>query len=241
MKKVLITGGTGALGREIIKILSSQKQYEIFFTFAKSVEKAQKLEKEFNAKSIKVLDSDISKLPNNFDIVINNVGFGGFGGLTDAVNDEILRKAFEINVMLPFKICKKVLPHMTKNKWGRIVNVSSILGLVAGEYTVSYNTTKFALNGLTRTIAKEYAKYNITCNSVCPAAIGEQGMAIDAAKFYSKTEKEFNEEIKAYETSTPIGRMAKLSEIANTILFLISDQASYINGVSLPVDGGKLA
>jgi NAD(P)-dependent dehydrogenase (short-subunit alcohol dehydrogenase family) len=241
MKKVLITGGTGAIGQELVKTLSVQNKYDIYFTYAHSLKEANKIAKKFNSKPIQVIDSDISNLPNNFDIIINNAGYGAFGDLTHTVDDKLMREAFEINLMLPFKIIKLVLPHMMEQKWGRIVNISSIMGLAGFEYTVSYNSTKFALNGLTRTVAKEYAKHNITCNSVCPAAIGEKGMAITAAKFYSQDEKEFKEEIDAYSKVTPIGRTAKVSEIIPIILFLISNDASYINGVCLPIDGGRLA
>ncbi|MDD4995015.1 MAG: SDR family NAD(P)-dependent oxidoreductase [Patescibacteria group bacterium] len=241
MKKILITGGTGALGKELLEILSLKKRYEISFTYNSSKKEAGALGKKFSARPIQVVDLDIRKVPKNFDIVINAVGVGSFGGATHTVKDEMMRKAFEVNLMLPFKISKLVLPHMMKQNWGRIVNISSINGLRGYEYTVSYNVTKFALNGLTRTMAKEYAKYNITCNSICPAAIGRKGMAINAARFYSKNTEEFKREIINYEQSTPIGRMADLLEIVNTISFFISEEASYINGVCLPVDGGKLA
>jgi NAD(P)-dependent dehydrogenase (short-subunit alcohol dehydrogenase family) len=241
MKKILIIGGTGALGQKLIEILSLKKLYEISFTYNSSAKAAKALNKKYQANPIQVIDSDINHVPRNFDIVINAAGVGSFGELTHTVKDELMRKAFEVNLMLPFKISKIVLPHMMKQNWGRIVNISSINGLRGYEHTVSYNTTKFALNGLTRTMAKEYAKYNITCNSICPSAIGGEGMAIDAAKFYSKNAEEFKDEIKTYEQSTPIGRTADLSEIVNVILFFISEEASYINGVCLPVDGGKLA
>ena len=241
MKKILITGGTGALGQKLVESLFLRKQYDIYFTYNSSKKIAQTLSKKYQAKAIQITDSRISNLPKNFDIVINAAGVGSFGGLTHTVKDELMRQAFEVNLMLPFKISKLVLPYMMKQKWGRIINISSINGLRGYEYTVAYNTSKFSLNGLTRTIAREYAKYNITCNAICPAAIGKDGMAIEAAKFYSKNTKEFNEEIKAYEQATPIGRMADLDEIVNTILFFMSEDSSYINGVCLPVDGGKLA
>lgn len=241
MKKVLITGGTGAIGQEIIKVLSSQNKYDISFTYTHSKKEANLLAKRYKIKAIYIKDSNIKKLPNNFDVVINNAGIGAFGDLTHTVDDKLMKQAFEINLMLPFKIIKLVLPHMMKQKWGRILNISSINGLFGPEYTVAYNSTKFALNGLTRTVAREYAKYNITSNSVCPGAVGEKGMAITAAKFYSQNEEEFKEEVDAYNRVTPIGRTATTTEIANTVAFLISDQASYINGVCLPVDGGRLA
>lgn len=241
MKKVLITGGTGALGQELIKNLSSQNKYDIYFTYAHSSKEANKIAKKFNSKSIQAIDSDISNIPNNFDIVINNAGYGAFGDLTHTVDDKLMREAFEINLMLPFKIIKLVLPYMMKQKWGRIVNISSINGLFGPAYTVAYNSAKFALNGLTRTVAREYADKNITCNSVCPGAIGEKGMAITAAKFYSQNQDEFQNEIEAYSKATPIERTATVTEIASVVGFLISDEASYINGVCLPVDGGRLA
>ncbi len=241
MKKVLITGGTGALGQKLVEILSLQHKFDIYFTYNSSKKTAEILSEKYDAHSLQITGLDISLIPEDFDIVVNAVGFGAFGGLTHTVDEQLMKQAFEVNLMLPFKITKLVLPHMMKKKWGRIVNISSISGLIGGEYMVSYSTTKFALNGLTKTVAKEYAKYNVTCNSICPAAIGEKGMAITAAKFYSKNTKEYKEEIKAYEQSTPIGRMAYLLEIANTVLFFISDEASYINGVCLPIDGGKLA
>ena len=168
MKKLLITGGTGVLGQKLVETLSLQKRYEIFFTYNGSKKIAKDLSEKFHVKSIQVTDADISNVPRKIDIVVNAAGVGAFGGLTHTVSDLLMHKAFEVNLMLPFKISKLVLPHMMKQNWGRIVNISSINGLRGYEYTVSYNTTKFALNGLTRTIAKEYAKYNITCNIMYP-------------------------------------------------------------------------
>ena len=122
------------------------------------------------AQAVKVIDADIRALPDDFDVLVNNAGVGAFCDVIHTV-EGIMRRAFEVNVMLPFKTIKLVLPHMMARKWGRIVNISSTNSLQAVEKMVPYNMAKSALNGLTRTVAREYAAYGIACNAVCPGGI----------------------------------------------------------------------
>lgn len=114
MKKILITGGTGSLGQKLVEILSLQNKFDIYFTYSGSKKEAQILSEKYQAHSLQVTGLDISLIPKNFDIVVNAVGFGAFGGLTHTVDDQLMKQAFEVNLMLPFKIAKLVLPYMMK-------------------------------------------------------------------------------------------------------------------------------
>jgi len=230
MKKVLITGGTGAIGEELVKTFS--KSYDVYFTFNTQKEKATQIAKKYKAKIADACSA------SDFDIIINNAAIDIFGDLALTVDDEIMQMHFDVNVMLPFKIIKQNLPHMIKQKWGRIINISSVCGIKPSTHVISYNVSKAALNMLTKSIAKEYAANGITCNAVAPSTLDEKGMGWEAIKFYGQTPKEFKEEYDACVNAVPAGRLGKIDEVAAAVEFLASDRASFINGVVLPVDGG---
>ena len=128
---------------------------------------------------------------------------------------------------------------MKKQKWGRIINISSIYGIKVEEEILPYNVSKHGLIGLTKTIAKEYAKYGITCNAVCPGTM-DSSMTEYVSKFYTKSEIEKKEYYKEMINQIPAKRFAKPKEIAKMVLFVASDEAGYINGSSLVIDGGSI-
>jgi len=165
---------------------------------------------------------------------VNNAGIIIFGDIAETVPDENMRDTLETNLILPFRLSKLILPHMKKKKWGRIINISSTNSLRPETETVSYNVSKSALNTLTKTIAKESARFGITCNAVAPSLVEGAGTGIESAKYYG-------EDIKTYMEANPTGRLVHAVEVAAAVLFLASDAASFVNGVILPVDGGQTA
>ena len=122
---------------------------------------------------------------------------------------------------------------MKKAGIGSIINISSIQGFKGGKGELMYSSTKFALRGLTRSAALELAEFNIRVNSIHPGAI-ETPMVIEARKRQP-------EAIAAFEKAIPLGRMAKPEEVSNVVLFIASEEASYVTGAEILVDGGSIA
>jgi 3-hydroxybutyrate dehydrogenase len=237
MKKVLITGGTGSLGQALIKNFSEKKEYKIEFTYHNNDKLAMQISKRYKVKAIKL--NQIDNILEDYDVVINSAGIINAFTNTENVNLNDWNEAININLTLPFLIIKKVLPHMKKQKWGRIINISSIYGIKAEEEILPYNVSKHGLIGLTKTVAKEYAKYGITCNAICPGTM-ESDMVEYVSKFYSKNEIEKKKYYKEMINKIPANRLAKPDEIAKIILFIASNATGYINGISLVVDGGSI-
>ncbi len=169
-------------------------------------------------------------------ILVNCVGFARFG-LVQEMSYEDWRKIFDINIHGVFLACKYTLPIIIKEKWGRIVNISSDGGMRAIPKYSAYCAAKFAVIGLTQSLANEVGEYNITVNAVCPAATtGEffdgQAQLFDISK----------EELKKAAISRNIIReMITPKDVANTIAWLCTDDARFITGHSLCVDAGCVA
>jgi NAD(P)-dependent dehydrogenase (short-subunit alcohol dehydrogenase family) len=161
------------------------------------------------------------------DILINNAGINKISPF-DQLDSDDFDKIQSVNVRAPFLLCRAVIPSMKRKKWGRIVNISSVLGKISKEYRGSYSTSKFALDGMTSALAAEVARYGILANCVAPGFIdtqltrtvlGEKGMAEMTSKI-------------------PIGRLGRPEEIATFIVWLASPDNTYISGQNIAIDGG---
>ncbi len=159
------------------------------------------------------------------DVLVNNAGIGHFKDILETSVDEWDR-VININLKGAFLCCKYVVPHMIKAGGGSIINVSSIVGVRGGERCVAYAASKAGLIGLTKALAMDLMKYNIRVNAIAPRAIETQMM-------YEYKGEELAERLKRY----LFGRLGKPEEVANAILFLASDEASYISGEVLVVGG----
>jgi 3-hydroxybutyrate dehydrogenase len=235
--KVFITGGTGTLGLSLINAFFS-KGYAISFQYFKNDKQAAFIEEKYSAKGFKIDFGDSFSLPEiDFDIIINNAGINISDSLTHNVCAEALLNTLKVNVIAPFEICKFYIPAMVKKHWGRIININSIFGLRGVDYNLPYNISKHGLSGLTKTIAKEYIIEGITCNEICPGAIESQLMqriAIRTVEVGTSPEQYLQEVASSY----PGKRMALPKEVSVVALFLASEEASYLNGCSIPVEGG---
>lgn len=231
--KMLITGGTGCLGKSLIK--EFYKDYEVTFTYNSNTEKAIAIEKEYNVKAIKT--SELDNLEYNFDIVINNAGININPTITENFAEEDYEETLKVNVMLPFKIVKNTLPYMKKNNFGRIVTISSIYGKKPEVEMAAYNSSKCAVEALMKTVAKEYGEYGITANNILPTAFDSPVMQEIKRSYLASgmEEKEYDDLLLK---DSPIKRLVTTEEIAKLARFLISKDASFINGVSIPLDGG---
>jgi len=169
------------------------------------------------------------------DIVHNNTGIGDFGGPVE-LDEERWDKVFAVNLKSVFLACKHALPVMERQGGGVITNISSIAGIGVGPYPyIAYYASKAGLNHLTRAIAVAYAAKGIRCNAILPGLI-ETPMAVghpEMLTHYGSLEKL----LAARHAQSPTGHMGDAWDVANAAVWLASDQAKYVNGVLLPVDG----
>lgn len=168
------------------------------------------------------------------DILHNNVGIEVRGGIVDS-SEESWDRVHAINLKSVFLACKEVLPIMESQGGGAIVNVSSTASLKWSPVEfVSYSSSKAALNHLTRVIARQYAPHNIRCNAVVPGMIDTPHVR---TLYRDKSATELNAIMAARNARCPMGRQGSSQEVANAALFLASNEASYVSGVLLVVDG----
>jgi 3-oxoacyl-[acyl-carrier protein] reductase len=234
-KKILITGATGGIGKALVKKFLSLDG-NVLATGTK-IEKLDALKKEF--PKINVLKFDISEhskieefIENvssqltGLDVLVNNAGIN-MDNLSIRMKDEEWKKVIDINLGSTFFLCKYAIKKMLKNKYGRIVNITSIVGHTGNLGQSNYAASKAAIIAMSKSLAIEYAKKNITINCVSPGFI------------QSKMTDNILESIKAVLTSRiPMSKLGTGEDVSNTVAFLSSDAASYITGETIHVNGG---
>jgi NAD(P)-dependent dehydrogenase (short-subunit alcohol dehydrogenase family) len=170
------------------------------------------------------------------DILCNNAGVIRLAGFLD-MSDEVRDFQFDVNIKGVWNCTKAVLPEMKKNRYGKIVIMSSVTGpMVADEGETAYATTKAALWGFTRALAREVAKDGITVNAICPGYI-HTPMAEQVAR--ESDPKNPGAVIQGIAGGVPIGRLGNILEVGELAAFLASDESSYITGTQVVIDGGS--
>ena len=234
-KKILITGATGGIGKALVKKFLSLDG-NVLATGTK-IEKLDALKKEF--PKINILKFDISEhnkiqefIENvssqlvGLDVLVNNAGIN-LDNLSLRMKDEEWKKVIDINLGSTFFLCKHAIKKMLKNKYGRIVNITSVVGHTGNLGQANYAASKAGIIGMSKSLAAEYAKKKITINCVSPGFIVSD-MTLNIA-----------EKVKLYLTSRiPMERLGTGEDVSNTVAFLSSDQASYITGETIHVNGG---
>lgn len=236
-KVAIITGGTRGIGYETVKVFFENKAKVILFGSRKeTVDSAlEKLKKEDiivdgyypNLNDISEIEKVVKEIIEKYgyiDILINNAGISANKSIEETTYDDF-KNIMDINVNAMFNMIKAVEPYMRKNG-GVILNTSSMVSIYGQPKGVGYPTSKFAVNGLTKSLARELAPYNIRVNAVAPG--------ITNTDMVEKLPKEV---IEPLIKTIPLGRIGEPRDIANAFLFLSSDLASYITGVILSVDG----
>ena len=234
-KKILVTGATGGIGKALVQKFVSLEG-NVLATGTKT-EKLDALKKEFpNINILKFDISDHSKIEEfienvasqlvGLDILVNNAGIN-MDNLSLRMKDDEWKKVIDLNLGSTFFLCKYGIKKMLKNKYGRIVNITSVVGHTGNLGQSNYAASKAAIVGMSKSLAIEYAKKNITINCVSPGFI------------QSKMTEGIVESIKAVLTSRiPMAKLGKGEDVANTVAFLSSDAASYITGETIHVNGG---
>lgn len=237
-KVAIVTGGTRGIGLEVVRVFKENGAEVILFgskqeTVNDAVEKLAKqniIVKGYcpNLNNFEEVEKVVDEIINDYhhiDILVNNAGISANKKIDQTTSEEFER-IMQLNVNAIFHMIKAVVPYMKENNGGVILNTSSMVSIYGQPSGVGYPTSKFAVNGLTKSLARELAVFQIRVNAVAPGIINTDMMA--------SLPKEV---IEPLIKTIPLGRIGEPRDIANAFLFLASDMASYITGTILSVDG----
>ena len=242
-KSVLITGGSRGIGGACVKLFA-EAGATVHFTYKTNVDAANKLAQQLGKKK-KVyyykmdfsnevnLENRIVELVNKIkkiDILVNNAGIWEYGE-ADKTSLRDWNKTMQANLTSMFLMTKHVIPQMKKNKFGRIINISSTAGQRGEAFHSHYAASKGAMISYTKSLAVELGEYNITANSVAPGWVDT-----DMCKEVF-SDKKYKEKVRL---DIPVERIATAEDVAGPTLFLASDLARHINGEILNVNGGSV-
>tara|TARA_B100000315_G_scaffold213702_1_gene211793 strand:- start:434 stop:1168 length:735 start_codon:yes stop_codon:yes gene_type:complete len=234
-KNIVITGASGGIGNALVKKFVSLGG-NVLGSGRKS-EKLDKIKKQYPNIKVKKFDisehsrieefiDDVSLELGGLDILINNAGTNA-DNLSLRMKDEEWKKVIDINLTSTFLLSKHAIKKMLKDKFGRVVNITSVVGHTGNLGQSNYSASKAGIIGMSKSLAIEYAKKNITVNCVSPGFIISD-MTMNIA-----------EKVKLYLTSRiPMGRLGAGEDVSNCVAFLSSEQASYITGETIHVNGG---
>ena len=235
MKTVFITGASRGIGRSMVELFS-ENGWQVAFTYKSSKEAAEELAARTSSLAIKAdsaSEEDILRAVatvkeafGHVDCLINNAAISSFSLLSDLSLEE-WNSLLSVNLTSAFLYSKAFIPEMVSRREGRIINVSSIWGLVGASCEVAYSATKAALIGMTKALAKELGPSGITVNAIAPGVI-----ATDMNSRLS------DEDMQSLCEETPLMRIGLPEEVAKAALFLSGDGASFITGEVLNVSGG---
>ena len=239
-KRAIITGGGTGIGKSIAQGFAEEGAHVLITgrreTPLKQVADGQ-ARVSFLAADLtseegprQIVEAAVAEL-GGVDILVNNAGVFETGAIDD-FDEEIYNRQFDTNVRGLYRMTQAALPELRKREGGNIVNIGSILSFVGIPSTSVYAATKGAVAQLTRSFAVDLGPEGIRCNGICPGLIHT-----DLTDFMIGDPEFVKQNLPAY----PIGRFGKTEDVANACVFLASDEASWITGVLLPVDGGYTA
>ena len=236
-KVVFITGGSRGIGAECVRLFS-KNGYRVAFSYLKSEEAALKLASECGALAVSADVSDsgsitsavnaVTEALGRIDVLINNAGISQSALFTD-ITDKMWKSMIDTNLSGAFYATRAALPGMISRKSGVILNVSSMWGRVGASCEVHYSAAKAGLIGMTKALAKEVGPSGIRVNCVSPGVI--------ATEMNSHLS---DEDIEALKNDTPLEKIGNPTDIADILLFLSGDKASFITGQDIGVNGGMI-
>jgi len=236
-KIIFITGGSKGIGAAIVKKFCSEG-YLVVFSYNTNKDAAEKIcsdntnchsyQCELRDKaSISFIINDVKEKFGNIDILVNNAGYDHDSLFTKMEGDD-WDEVIDINLKSIFNFTKPIALQMVENKWGRIINLTSIAGLTGAFGKSNYATAKAGIIGFTKSLALELASKGITVNAVAPGAIDTD--------MYNRIPEKYRDVIIS---NIPCKRVGKPDEVAELVLFLASEKASYINGQTIHINGGS--
>lgn len=241
-KVALITGGTRGIGKEIAYTLA-EENYDIIINYRTENEELMKLKKEIEQKRDRclLLKGDVSNFEdckklveeainrmNHIDVLVNNAGITK-DMLLMRMKPEDFNEVINVNLIGTFNMTKNVTNYMMKERKGRIINVSSVVGISGNAGQTNYAASKAGIIGFTKSLAKEVASRNILVNAIAPGFI-----QTDMTNILKENVKD------EIAKTIPLKRMGTAKDVANVVKFLVSEDSSYITGQVIQVDGGML-
>ncbi len=238
----IVTGATGGIGQQVVLDFAKQG-YDVVINYSKNEASALVLAEQCRTLGVQTLvlgfdvsnsmdvETNIKQVMETFgriDVLINNSGITRDGlvlRMSEADFDDVIR----INLKGAFNCSKAVLRYMFKARQGRIINMSSVIGLIGNLGQANYAASKAGIIGLTKSLAKEVASRNITVNAIAPGFIETPMTEVLSEDVRSTILKQI-----------PVGRFGKVEDVAHCAIFLASEQANYINGQVIQVDGGMV-
>ena len=249
----LVTGGGRSIGREIclalaregavvvVADLDAQAAHETVFLIEEAGGQAMPVRVDVtNKPQVQEMVKRAVERFGRIDILVNNVGILAVVPVVD-MPEETWDRVMTINTKGMFLCVQAVLPHMMKQRYGKIINMASQAGKEGSALTSAYAASKHAVIGFTESLAKEAGEYNITANAICPGSVDTE--MLDREYFPLKAElsgQSVEDYTRAYVKRIPLQRLARLDEIASAVVFLASAEADYITGIGLNVAGGSM-
>ena len=238
MKTILITGASGGIGSEIAKKFTKSKN-NVVLIYNHNKEEISKFKQQFSNCNLEIFQCDLTKTEQiknmveqviktygSIDCLVNCAGMAKFQQIQDTTDEDFI-EVFNTNLKSVVMLIATASKYMIAAQKGKIVNISSMWGVVGASVESLYSATKGAINTLTLSLAKELGPSNITVNAVCPGLIKTQ-MNKDLDK----------KAIKQITNQTPLGRMGKPEEVADLVAFLCDEKADFITGQIITIDGG---
>ena len=239
-KTVIATGASKGIGATTA-IHFAERGYNVVINYNNSYQSAKLLTTSLKSRGFSVIQikADVSNRMEtdlliketidkfgSIDILVNNAGISQIG-LIDEIDDYDAQRIFDVNLKGVYNCCRSVTPYMVNQKYGRIINITSMWGQVGASCEVAYSASKAGVIGLTKALAKELAPSNITVNAISPGLI-ETSMNANVSI----------DDLNSFVEDIPLGRIGNTSDVANAVLFLANDSSDYITGQIIGVNGG---
>jgi 3-oxoacyl-[acyl-carrier protein] reductase len=224
MKRAVITGGSRGIGLSIVEKFREKEIYPIIWDVVEPEDKSLTFRRVdvSSFEEVKRATEEVGEV----HILVNNAGITR-DKLLLRMKEEDWDRVINVNLKGVFNCTYAVLPIMLKNRWGRIINITSVIGLIGNAGQSNYAASKAGIIGFTKSVAKEVGSRNITCNAVAPGFID------------TEMTKSLPQNIKEkYLSSIPLQKLGSPSDVANLVYFLASDEANYITGEVIKIDGG---